>query len=99
MKPDIFFVRCFNDGSYEELLLKEVKTIHSISGCDLQQLVNYVLPTFAKQGNVLGLFLTANNAMLVKLGKKEMENKMVIVIWRGPSGAYRKARENELAVV
>ena len=41
--------------------------------------------------------LVQNEAVL--LGKKEMENKMVIVIWRGPSGAYRKARENELAVV
>ena len=76
-----------------------MKTIHSISGCDLQQLVNYVLPTFAKPGNVLGLFLTTNNGMLVKLGKKEMEKKMVIMIWRGLCGAYRKAREIELVVV
>ena len=53
LKPDIFFVRCFIDGSYEEPLLKEVKTIHSISGCDLQQMVNGMLSAFAKQGNVL----------------------------------------------
>ena len=65
-KPDIFFVRCLNNGSYEELLM-EVKTIPSISDQDMQQLVNYMLPTFSKQGNDLGLFLTFNNAMLVKL--------------------------------
>ena len=53
LKPDIFFVRCFIDDSYEEPLLKEVKTIHSISGCDLQQMVNGMLLAFAKQGNVL----------------------------------------------
>ena len=53
LKTDIFFVRCFIDGSYMELLLKEVKTIHSISGCDLQQMVNGMLPTLAKHGNVL----------------------------------------------
>ena len=82
-----------------------MKTIDNISGCDLQQLVNYMLPTFAKPGNLFGLFLTTNNAMWVKLGKKEMENKMVIMIGdgdydrRGPCGAYRKAREIELAVV
>ena len=66
-KSDIFFVRCLRNGSCEELLLMEVKTIPSISDQDMQQLVNYMLPTFLKQGNDLGLFLTFNNAMLVKL--------------------------------
>ena len=37
----------------------------------MQQLVNYMLTKVAKQGNALGLFLTANNAMLVKLEKKK----------------------------
>ena len=45
----------------------EVKRIPSISDQDLQQLLNYMLPTVAKQGNTLGLFLTVNNAILVKL--------------------------------
>lgn len=67
----------------------------SISNRDLQQLVNYMLTKVAKQGNPLGLFLTANNAMLVKLEKKK-GNKLVIVISRGPGGTYRKVRENEL---
>ena len=55
-----------------------------------------MLSKVAKQGNVLGLFLTANNAILVKLEKKKKESKLVIVISRGPGGTYRKVRENEL---
>ena len=52
----------------------------SISDCDLQQLVNYMLLTVAKQQNVIALFLTANNAMLVKMQQKMIENKTVIAI-------------------
>ena len=70
LKPDIFFVRFLNDGSYEELLLVEVKMNPSISDRNLPQLINYLLPTVVKQGNTLGLFFTAINAMLVKLEKK-----------------------------
>ena len=49
-----------------------------------------LLPTVAKQGNVLGLFLKPCNAILVKLEKK-IGNKLVSVILRWPGGAYRKA--------
>ena len=54
----------------------------SISDCDLQQLVNYMFLTVAKQRNVIGLFLTVNNAMLVKMQQKMIENKPVIAIWK-----------------
>ena len=82
MKPNIFFVICLSSGSYEELLLIEVKLIPSISDPDLEQLINYMLPKVSKQGNAVGLFLSANNAMLVKLHKQMIENKPVIGIWR-----------------
>ena len=55
-----------------------------------------LLPAIAKQGNALGLFLKPSNAMLVKLGKKEIENKLANVTSRWPGGGYGKVGENEL---
>ena len=81
LKPDIFFAGCVNSGCCEELLLIEVKIIPSINDHDVQQLINYTLPTISKQGNAKE-FLTANNPTLVKLQEQMIENKPVIVIWR-----------------
>ena len=59
--------------------------ICSIHDCDLQQLINYMLPIVSKQGYALGLFFIANNATLLKLQKKKkkekIENRQVIFIF------------------
>lgn len=81
LKRDIFFARCLNSGCYEELLLIEVKIIPGISDRDVQQLINYIMPTISKQGYAKK-FLTTNDPTLVKLKEQMIENKPVIVTWR-----------------
>ena len=49
--------------------------ICSIHDCDLQQLINYMLPIVSKQGYALGLFFIANNATLLKLQKKKEKKR------------------------
>ena len=58
LKPDIYFVRGFEDFSHQDLRLVEVK-------------INYMMLTVAKQGYALRLVFTLNAGEITKTKKKK----------------------------
>lgn len=66
LNPDVILIRDCNSGSFQELLLIQIKYGKIYFYNKLNQLATLLIPTVVKQNFVSGLLLTANQGIIVK---------------------------------